>query len=986
MNIRTILDMMKKKSKVNQISSPAFILAVSKITIICDEEYSNLAFYGHAALNRKILLDPRIATLLTPDLLKWLFTGSSLLSIPMKRDSVTIDLRDVIYYGFEHGIYIISLTPNNDVNFSLEKYILQKKLGKNVLYIAQNILIASGVPNTLKMMENIISTEVTNVDNKSLINRFDRIYKMISYLKQNNKSDELLKISSDTPKAIREQTQCGLDKLLKIVTAQKKFDDSYMAFIDNMIRIPEVFLDEDTGHYFWDRVHLEAVLEQDFKINIAKTFYSISDMIRQCIQRLSHGAEQKSIALEQLNVRLYLVEKDLETRFPRIYHEQFTPEIKPLPTPDLHLIPEVLQHNKLKPIEKDQIYELFKGLLKEGVLLYDGSENAIKQSIYQFMIAKENALQSALPYGPNEVNYATKHLQKVLQEVCAFIIDDLTILSSKIKQIRGSFYTLNDKLYHLNNWLSEVKFEEIVLTKIELNVLKKLHFHFHSKSPLRLNTINLDMHLSFTIGSSSVSIEEDISTFIAVFTLKDYTGDNYNNWQNFLRKPSMTKNPYKILYNILALVVTSRFLQQIPPHLAKKGYSNPLLKDTKESCIRIEKLGFGKEQKKMFKVLQQRIKIYQQNKVDRVSAFTSSTSSFPGLIHFLPNEWGPENKIVTIIVQDVDNPTGRAIDTVKYSKEDEKLFPPGILLQYIYYTQQNTTHYFFAKVINPLQDEVYTEKMELKTQIQWQKNIETAIRQTLDAKKEEKLPAILNRPCLLTCTSKDVDGNNLLHDIANKQKLPQDYFHFFTKDCFFRELITENVWMDTPLNFFLDRWLSNIEPFVITEKAIKTMEWLKTQLANIPIAQQTDYNNYFKDLLFSYVRNQCVKGVEMMMGIKFHFPISTTTPLHQTILFIREKSTSALEQIFLMLLTNYPSWAMHGDEKNILPSQLAQDMPHLQQALHYFEAQKQYEGQKCMIKSSTFSVSSFSILENFHKRKSSEVVLDQERKKIVRKI
>ncbi|KTC79530.1 hypothetical protein Lche_1550 [Legionella cherrii] len=40
---------------------------IKKIQSICNKDYFNQSFYGSAALNRKILLDKRIANLLTPE-------------------------------------------------------------------------------------------------------------------------------------------------------------------------------------------------------------------------------------------------------------------------------------------------------------------------------------------------------------------------------------------------------------------------------------------------------------------------------------------------------------------------------------------------------------------------------------------------------------------------------------------------------------------------------------------------------------------------------------------------------------------------------------------------------------------------------------------------------------------------------------------------------------------------------------------------------
>ncbi|WP_367606151.1 hypothetical protein [Legionella sp. W05-934-2] len=96
--------------KIHQPNEPSEAIHgnIQQIKAICYARYSNQSFYGNAALNRQMLLDPDIAKLLTPEVLTYLFTHEPTSGEKIYRNSGgAINLRDAIYYGFHDGLDVI---------------------------------------------------------------------------------------------------------------------------------------------------------------------------------------------------------------------------------------------------------------------------------------------------------------------------------------------------------------------------------------------------------------------------------------------------------------------------------------------------------------------------------------------------------------------------------------------------------------------------------------------------------------------------------------------------------------------------------------------------------------------------------------------------------------------------------------------------------------------------------------------------------------
>ncbi|MGQ3889275.1 hypothetical protein ACQUW5_09615 [Legionella sp. CNM-1927-20] len=128
--------------------TPQARINIKKIQKICNNEYFDQHFYGSAALNRMILLDKRIADLLTPETIIALFAIHAKTtkldqtsSIGILRNSTGyLSLAAVLFYGFSEGLETIKLMPNNEPNYGIQHYQEQKKkFTKNTAKIIKNI-------------------------------------------------------------------------------------------------------------------------------------------------------------------------------------------------------------------------------------------------------------------------------------------------------------------------------------------------------------------------------------------------------------------------------------------------------------------------------------------------------------------------------------------------------------------------------------------------------------------------------------------------------------------------------------------------------------------------------------------------------------------------------------------------------------------------------------------------------------------------------
>ena len=399
MKITEILNHLKKqppKPLTNEVSQN-----LNKIKQICDDEFSDQSFYGNAALNRKMLLDPRLAKLLTPDVIAYLFTNEPTEETKIFRNSGgAINLRDAIFYGFNDGLYTLKYMTNNEHDYNSAQYEQQKAdFEANTLFIASNITIAATVNET---------EAEANPYNISLPEQFEQIVTEINSIKKSGKSAELLKVPGYTTESMRSQvgggfeTLCGVLNLELIVNKDRKIEipgETLEGFCEKFLQSPDAMLNGTVIHLFYDRAHIEAALEQDTKIKIGNEEYSYQDIFRTMVNKVASQPDKyPPCAKEQFYLRMGLVAKDLNNRF----ESEVSLAKESLTEPDHEII----------PIQTDDITQR-----KRFVSLL----NQIEEKIEQFQERKEikaevaaRTLHSELTKewvnynkNPNQQSYAT---------------------------------------------------------------------------------------------------------------------------------------------------------------------------------------------------------------------------------------------------------------------------------------------------------------------------------------------------------------------------------------------------------------------------------------------------------------------------------------------------------------------------------------------------------------------------------------------------
>ncbi|WP_131779772.1 hypothetical protein [Legionella bozemanae] len=375
--------------------------SLKKIKQICDSKYSNQSFYGNAALNRQMLLDPDIARLLTPNVLTYLFTNDPTSATQIARNTSpggVINLRDAIYYGFKEGLHIIRMMPNNEHNYGPDAYEQQqKKFSENTKLIVSNISKAAGV-------EEIEAEPVLNP--QALIEQYERIIRTVNLLKKQGKSNELLKVPSYTPESMRSQVIGGFSHLCHIIETPDLAKETLDSFCDKFLQSPEAMLDGSVIHLFYDRAHIDAALEQDTVYNIGGENYNFQDIFRVMIQKIATNPEKyPNCAKEQFCLRFGLVESDLKNRFNSTYEEAVEQTVTTAKTVDM---PQQKNEGGRVPLGTQD----FKKQLIKPANLTDEQFKRIREQIDTL----QGEIDSCLPY-PNKER--KKHKVEALEALIA---------------------------------------------------------------------------------------------------------------------------------------------------------------------------------------------------------------------------------------------------------------------------------------------------------------------------------------------------------------------------------------------------------------------------------------------------------------------------------------------------------------------------------------------------------------------------------------
>lgn len=238
---------------------------IKKIKSRCNEWFSSVSHSGNDALNRQILLDTEIAALLTPDTLFAIFTlPNKDIQLNRRIQGSRMTIAGVLEYGFKQGLDVIKLLPNNAFSKSFNTEELQKQslqYQNNTLQIVKNLECMA--QRDLNINPHDAQFKVHNED-VSLSILFNRAKKIIGMIKAQGESKVLLSSAANVEvDEISRQSLSGFEVLYSLVRAQ--FDPSVTdlnTFVAKCFSNPDYMLDSSVTHLFYDRLHLEAWIEQ----------------------------------------------------------------------------------------------------------------------------------------------------------------------------------------------------------------------------------------------------------------------------------------------------------------------------------------------------------------------------------------------------------------------------------------------------------------------------------------------------------------------------------------------------------------------------------------------------------------------------------------------------------------------------------------------------------------------------------------------------
>src|SRR5262249_30936789 len=97
-------------------------------------------------------------------------------------------------------------------------------------------------------------------------------------------------------------------------------NESLDSFCEKFLSSDQAMLDGSVGHFFYDRVHLQAALEDETLITIGEKQYPLKAFFKVMIDKIVTIPEAyPEFSKEQLCVRLALVERNLRDEFLEFY-------------------------------------------------------------------------------------------------------------------------------------------------------------------------------------------------------------------------------------------------------------------------------------------------------------------------------------------------------------------------------------------------------------------------------------------------------------------------------------------------------------------------------------------------------------------------------------------------------------------------------------------------------------------------------------------
>ncbi|WP_131782154.1 hypothetical protein [Legionella gresilensis] len=753
-------------------------LNIKKIQKICNDKYFDQHFYGSAALNRMILLDKKIAELLTPE------TILALLAMHAKTTKLDHDspigvfrnttgylsLAAVLFYGFSEGLEIIKLLPNNEPNYGIHPYQEQKKkFTENTTKIINNIEQAAAHLNITTNSKKTLLEE----GQVSLSQLFNSITDTIICLKKAYKSEELLFVPKYTPQAIREQALLGFQAICSSLnipyTVKPPHNISLHTttledFIKNFLTTEKTLLDGEVIHLFYDRAHLEACIEQDTKIIFKDKAYSLKDILKEMVVFCEKSPLASQTAREQFKVRLKSCETHLKREFPFYYKKEniqphtqqiinFPPEYYEIKELLFRIEEDITNDKALWACKNPKNDKAQRDFLRQILTLYEKADGQISLKDC-FLTAKKNypegyqllrsntgadfifailntELTQKLRQGPRFKTYATVMLEELLHA----LLSNYKTMNCSYNALEELEITIDGKLFNVTQiLLYEPDFEHILFSDEHLTAYESyIHKHPWNKTAIELDDLD-KVPRREDYEKWDTKREWTHLHYGEKLAITAYSSEFHYIIQQFLRNKGqvglLKSLPAKQQNKIIPKILLSA---AIAAHgLSRKSVTVEEHDDSVSKTYRKERSPVNAN------YLKERLEACKLHHalVERGFLSTSKNNSF-----FQTNS----NIFVVFRENSVSNTIGRNVTSLSLKKEElEILYAPGTQLQYTDYHAEEGKHFFAVRPtrsIDGIQNNTYLkylfaaheiEVIDKIMQIYLKENAHSSVRRLID--------------------------------------------------------------------------------------------------------------------------------------------------------------------------------------------------------------------------------------------------------------
>ncbi|MDI9819731.1 MULTISPECIES: hypothetical protein [unclassified Legionella] len=714
--------------------SPEVLKNIKQIQKICNKDYFNQSFYGSAALNRKILLDKRIADLLTPETITGILSiHASTTNLPKsqigiwRNSSGYISFAAALFYGFNEGLDTIQLMPNNEPQYSSEQYQDQKKrFEENTKRIINNIKQAA--------MELGISTEDERFQlkaekNQPLSELFQSIEDTIGSLKRDNKGDALLFVPTYTPDDIRQQSIYGFKTICSILKINYSIHLNAIVidppttidhFISQFLSSEEALLDGKVIHLFYDRAHLEACIEQDTKIIFQNKEYYLRDILREMIKKCETSEAVSKTAKEQFDIRLKLCDAHLRASFSSYCKQESHPskkseeaafpsgykEIKKLLSKIETEIDKALwNYGNLGSLyaERDflrkiiEIYDDTNGNLplKKCLVLakWHHPEGFKQVSDHRGVNFFFNVLDKKIPQNPTQGPRLKNNASITLEKLLHTLLTDYKSIECSYNALDELEITIDSIYFNVTQiLLNDPDFEHITFTDEHLGK----YADFVTQKALYKPQLAVNNNLIIPSPADYEQLDkEGICShlhYAEKLGVTVYSSDFYSFIQSFLRTKGQSEHLQKTSPDELKKLIPEILLSTA---IAAHGLSRTTLKNA-DTAHHEPSVNYRKEfTSPNFNFFKSRLESLRTKKPSFEKGFLSTSGN---------NSFKRDANTFTVFYEDeVSNTLGKKVEAIsRYRSEKEFLYNPGTQLQYTDYYKHGNRHFFAVRPIRSI--------------------------------------------------------------------------------------------------------------------------------------------------------------------------------------------------------------------------------------------------------------------------------------------